>query len=591
MSALQVIVGLCPVVSAFLIRDLIDLLAHSDHADRGHVILLAALAGFAGILGTFTAEVASYVRFRLTSKIERAADSALVEAVVAQHGISHLEDPAYLDQLHLANQVSGPAVSGLVELLSETSRAGARMAGFVGAVAAIWPQALIGIALLLVPQYVLERWQKHQEGSLQRAMSSISRRRGIYKSLLTDVRAAREIRSFGLSAWLRQRLSQSLGDLQAAETVQMRRRAQVSLGVNSVGGLVAAAATVAAGIEVLNGRLTIGGFTLFVSAVMGIQLAASGMLTQVGVTGQSAAMYEDFLKVTERKPDLRDGAREAPVLSTSIELRDVWFRYTQDGPWVLAGVSFDIPAGTSLGLVGLNGAGKTTVIKLLCRFYDPQHGSILWNGVDIRELSVASLRRRIGVAFQDYMTYELSARENIGLGRIESIEDNDAVHRAVDVAQAGQVIASLPHGLDTMLTRNFAAGPDALLGVSLSGGQWQRVALARTLMRQDADLVILDEPSANLDAEAEYSIHERLRTWRQGKTSISISHRLNTIRDCDRIVVLSEGSVTESGNHADLMATKGDYARMFGIQASGYLDEQSDAVVLESVIGAGVPLA
>jgi ATP-binding cassette subfamily B protein len=224
-------------------------------------------------------------------------------------------------------------------------------------------------------------------------------------------------------------------------------------------------------------------------------------------------------------------------------------------------------------LVGPNGSGKSTVVKLLCRMYDPTRGAILWDGVDLRDMPVDDLRRRIGAVFQDYMEYDLSAAENIALGDVDATGDRHRIEAAADRAGIHDTLAGLPRGYDTVLSRQFGGGPDDAdpqTGVPLSGGQWQRVAFARSLLRDQCDLLVCDEPSAGLDAEAEHEVHTRLRRYRAGRTSLLVSHRLGAIRDADRIVVLHRGRVAQQGSHDGLLAEGGPYHRMFHLQAQGY---------------------
>jgi ATP-binding cassette subfamily B protein len=282
--------------------------------------------------------------------------------------------------------------------------------------------------------------------------------------------------------------------------------------------------------------------------------------------------------VVEAEPDLPVPARpvELPVLSQGIEFRDVWFRYGDEHPWVLRGLDLRIPAGVATGMVGLNGAGKSTIVKLLCRFYDPTRGSITWDGVDLRTVDAAQLRQRIGAVFQDFMEYDLTARENIALGDLSVLDDPERLHTAARRAGVHDLLSSLPRGYDTLLTRLFFGESDQgnpETGIRLSGGQWQRLALARAFLRDRGDLMILDEPSAGLDAEAEHELHTRLRQHRAGRTSVLVSHRLGSLRDADQIVVVVDGVVAEQGTHAVLLAAEGEYARLFRLQASGYQPE------------------
>ncbi len=314
---------------------------------------------------------------------------------------------------------------------------------------------------------------------------------------------------------------------------------------------------------------------MFVAAVAGVQGALATLALEVARTHQALLLLDHYLAVTTAGPDLPLAAapRPLPALSGGIELRDVWFRYSDAHPWILRGVSLRIPHGRSLALVGLNGAGKSTLVKLLCRFYDPTRGAILWDGVDLREVDVTAYRRRLSVVFQDYMHYDMTAAENIALGDLDALHDEQRLRAAAERAGIHQKLADLPHGYRTLLSRIFFTRPEgdgAHSGVMLSGGQWQRLALARAFLREGRDLMILDEPSAGLDAAAEHEVHAALCGHRGDRTGLLISHRLSAVRDADRIVVLKDGRVAEQGSHDALMALDGEYARLFTLQANGY---------------------
>jgi ATP-binding cassette subfamily B protein len=242
---------------------------------------------------------------------------------------------------------------------------------------------------------------------------------------------------------------------------------------------------------------------------------------------------------------------------------NVGFRYPGSEVWAVHNLSFTVPAGETLALVGENGAGKTTIVKLITRLYDPDEGRITIDGTDIREFSLAELRTHIGAIFQDFLRYSFSAADNIGVGRIEAAGDRDRIISAATQSLADPVIKKLPEGYDQMLGRTFAKGHD------LSGGEWQKLAIARAYMR-DAEIIILDEPTAALDARAEAEVFQRFKNLAEGTTAVLISHRFSTVRMADRIVVLADGRIEEAGTHAELMVNGGRYAELFELQASGY---------------------
>lgn len=273
----------------------------------------------------------------------------------------------------------------------------------------------------------------------------------------------------------------------------------------------------------------------------------------------------DFFALPERQ--LKGGTRAFPdKLRKGIEFRDVRFVYPGTDRVVLDGVSFTIPAGRCVALVGQNGAGKTTLVKLLTRLYEPSGGRILVDDVPIEEYDIDDLQRHMGVIFQDFIRYELPVRDNIGFGRVEARQDTERVAEAARAAGAEGIVESLPQKYDTMLGRHFEDGHQ------LSGGQWQKMALSRAFMRR-APVVVLDEPTAAIDAEAEAEIFTRLKEIARGATSLVIAHRFSTVRMADHIVVVENGKVIEHGVHQDLVRADGVYARLFRLQASGYLTE------------------
>jgi ATP-binding cassette subfamily B protein len=279
------------------------------------------------------------------------------------------------------------------------------------------------------------------------------------------------------------------------------------------------------------------------------------------------ALYlKDLLEFFEMEPSIRslNNALPAPrPIRDGFEFRNVGFAYPGSTHMVVENINFRLEAQEKIALIGENGAGKTTLVKLLARLYDPTAGQILLDGVDLREYQVEDLRKEIGVIFQDYMRYEMLAKENIGFGKIEDLDDRDRIETAAQKSMAFQVIGKLPGGYNQMIGRRFDGGVD------LSGGEWQKFALARAYMR-DAQLLILDEPTATLDARAEYEVFRRFAELTKGKMAVLISHRFSTVRMADRILVLQDGRIREQGTHGQLVALGGQYAELFELQAAGY---------------------
>ncbi|MEV6964050.1 ABC transporter ATP-binding protein, partial [Hamadaea sp. NPDC051192] len=315
--------------------------------------------------------------------------------------------------------------------------------------------------------------------------------------------------------------------------------------------------------------LSAGDVALTVAAIAAVQGGLAGCVSAAARLHTELGAYRHWRSVVDEPRPPTAGDHACPPLRQALEVRDLWFRYTLDGPWVLRGVNLRIEAGTSTGVVGANGAGKSTLVKLLCGMYEPTRGTITWDGVDLRAYDVDTVRRRMGAVFQTFMSYDLTAAENIGIGDLPALGDRVRVEQAARLADVDPAIRRLPDGYDTLLSRLYDDEGGA--GSYLSGGQWQRIAVARALMRSTADVLVLDEPSSGLDPEAEGRLNARIHGLRDGRTSVLISHRLSALRDADQIVVLEAGEIVERGRHAELDAAGGRYATLFRTQAAGYL--------------------
>ncbi|MEU4832117.1 ABC transporter ATP-binding protein [Streptosporangium sp. NPDC023615] len=575
---LSFVSGSLPVAGAWLTKLVIDALVAGAPLDA--LLPPAAGIGAVGLVAVVAPQVTQYLRAEMDREVGLVAQDRLFGAVERFAGLGRFENPHFLDRLRLAQQAGGMAPNQAVDGMLGVGRAAVTIAGFLGSLFLLAPLMTVLVLMSGVPTLIAEVALSRRRARMVWDVGPVERREIFYGQLLSSVEAAKEVRLFGIGSFLRKRMLADRRTVNAAKRAMDRREVLTQSGLGLLAAVVSAGGLLWAVAAARAGQISVGDVTMFVAAVASVQGALAALAGEVARSHQALLMFDHHLAVTMAEPDLPVPATPSalPPLRRGIELRDLWFRYSDDHPWVLRGVDLHIPAGKAVALVGLNGAGKSTLVKLLCRFYDPTRGSISWDGVDLREADVAELRRRIGAVFQDYMHYDMTAAENIGLGDLDVFGDLERVRAAARRAGIHEKLAGLPHGYDTLLTRMFfkeSDKEDPETGVVLSGGQWQRIALARAFLRDRRDLMILDEPSAGLDAEAEHDIHRSLRRHRATRTSLLISHRLGAVREADLIVVLSDGRIVERGDHAGLMATGGEYARLFTLQASGYRNEEA----------------
>ena len=316
----------------------------------------------------------------------------------------------------------------------------------------------------------------------------------------------------------------------------------------------------------MRGDFTNGDLTFLASSFRRLRQLLEGLLVGFSQIAGQALYLEDLFSFFEIEPEITSPENALAIpkpITRGFVFENVGFRYPDAETWALRGLDFELRAGEVLALVGENGAGKTTLVKLLARLYDPDEGRILLDGRDLREYDLDDLRANIGVIFQDFVRYHLTAGENIGVGQIEAMGDEDRIREAARRAMAEGVIEGLPMGYDQLIGRRFKTGVD------LSGGQWQKIAIARAYMR-DAQVMILDEPTAALDARSEFEVFQRFKELSDQRTAVLISHRFSSVRMADRILVLAEGRLEATGTHEQLMADGGRYAELFELQAAGY---------------------
>ncbi|MBO3744027.1 ABC transporter ATP-binding protein [Actinoplanes flavus] len=574
------IAGAVPVTVAWLTKTILDRI--TEPAPAGGLLILVVGLAVATMTGAMLPEVGQYLDAELIRRTQLAGQQELYAAIGRFDGLGRFEDPAFQDRLELAVNNGPPTPAQLVSNGLSLLQNAVTIVGFVAVLAGMAPWMAVVVTVAALPTLRAELALSRSRAKTMLQLGHASRRESFYAELISSVTAAKEVRLYGLSGLFGARMVAELRKINRRTRNLDLRELRVQTLLTALAATVAGGGLVWAVLAARAGDLSVGDIVVFTAAVAGVQGVLGSAINVLARTHQSLLTFIHYRDVVQAPPDLPTlpdrPVLPVPALRAGIEFRDVWFRYNPALPWVLRGASFTITAGEATALVGLNGAGKSTIVKLLCRFYDPTHGAVLWDGVDLRQFPVAELRQRIGAVFQDFMSYELSAAENIGLGNLPSLDDREAIAETARRAGCDAMVQRLPDGYDTLLTRFFATEDDSeAVGVMLSGGQWQRLALARAFTRAGCDLLILDEPSAGLDADAEHEIHTRLRVLREGATSLLISHRLSAVRDARTILVVTDGVVAEHGTHQDLMRAGGRYAHLFSLQASGYRDEPANA--------------
>ncbi|HEX7699070.1 MAG TPA: ABC transporter ATP-binding protein [Kofleriaceae bacterium] len=560
--------GLLPTAIAYISKRLIDAVVHAhgsaDAADRHTAIMwvgaeLGIVVFFALIqrtLGIFRSLIRQQLGQRINVEI-------LEKSLTLE--LTQFEDSELYDKMTRARREASSRPLSLVSQTFELGQSIVTLIGLGGLLAAFSPLALAILFVAAIPPFVSELKFSGDAFRLSRWRTPETREQLYLETVLAREDHAKEVKLFGLGSRFLKRYREIFDKLYAGDRKIAISRGLWGLALGALGNIAFYGMYLWIALSTIDGALTIGAMTMYVYVFRQGQSALSSALGDVG------GMYEDNLYLSNLyefldTPTMTPGgtATSGTLPGDGVRFEDVSFAYPGSNEVALEHVDLHIKPGSKLAIVGENGSGKTTLIKILTRLYEPTSGRVTLDGRDLREWEPTTLHRRIGVIFQDFVRYQLKVGENIGAGDDRAYQDRARWEVAAEEGLATPFIETMPAKFDTQLGKWFKDGRE------LSLGQWQKIALARSFMRKDADILVLDEPTASMDAEAEFKIFERFRELTQDRIAIVISHRFSTVRMADQIIVLDHGKIIERGSHDSLVAAKGRYATLFNLQAQGY---------------------
>jgi ATP-binding cassette subfamily B protein len=535
---------------------------HSGQLDTlGALLLLEfALAIGSDLLG----RAISYGDALLSELFTNVTSVRLMEHA-ATLDLEDFEDPDLQDKLDRARRQTMGRMNLMSQLFGQVQDA-ITVVSFAAGLLVFAPWLIVLLAIALVPAFVGEAHFNALGYSLNFAWTPERRQLEYVRQMGASVETAKEVKIFNLHRFLIAKYRELAEKFFRANRALARRRAAWGTLLAALGTLGYYVAYAYIAWRTVKGDFSIGDLTFLAGSFRRLRQLLEGLLVGFSQVAGQALYLDDLFSFFEIRPEIvspPDALAVPRPITRGFVFENVGFRYPDAEKWALRNLDFELRAGEVLALVGENGAGKTTLVKLLARLYDPDEGRILLDGRDLREYDLEDLRGNVGVIFQDFVRYHLTAGENIGVGQIDAMDDRERIREAARRAAADEVIEGLPQAYDQLIGRRFKTGVD------LSGGQWQKIAIARAYMR-DAQVMILDEPTAALDARSEFEVFQRFKELSHGKTAVLISHRFSSVRMADRILVLAEGRLEASGTHEQLLAQGGRYAELFELQAAGY---------------------
>jgi ATP-binding cassette subfamily B protein len=563
----RIVTSLLPLAALWITKLIIDgIVQVVSHQQPVRPLLwwLVAAEFAVAIFGSFLGRLVDYLDALLADKYTRHISIEVMKHAAELDLIAY-EDPVFYDRLERA-RVQATDRLGMIQSIGRLVQQVITAGSLSVSILLFSPWLLLLLVAGILPAFLGESHFAFLGYAKNFRQTPVRRELDYLRVLGGSREAAKELKLFGLKDFLLARFTR-LSDQIYGENVDLARRRLIA---GSFLSMIGTAGYYSAYVYVIwrtvTGSLTIGELTFLTGAIVQASSNIQLIFSTLSSIADQALFLTDLLAFFEMQPTIRSKPHALPAprpIVRGFEFRNVSFRYPGNSRMVVDHLDLQLRAGERVALIGENGEGKTTLVKLMTRLYDPVEGQILLDGVDLREYDLEDLYREIGVIFQDFMRYEMTARENVAIGRIDQVDNLPLLKSAAAQSMANEVIERLPRDYDQMLGRRFENGVD------LSGGEWQKVALARAYLR-DAQVLILDEPTAALDARSEFEVFQRFAELTAGKSALFISHRFSTVRMADRIIVLHKGRITEDGNHDALLNLGGLYAGMFEMQAASY---------------------
>lgn len=561
-----------PIASAWITKNIFDLLGtqitEQVTLQLGYLMWLLIGQALIAVVEGAMSPIASYLRAELSRHLSIKIQLKTYNKINSFHGIAYFENPEIYDTLRLAQQGAQFSSGSILQSLTTLIHSCFLLGSFLGILIMFSPLLVVCVLLAITPELYTQLKFGARRFGLTQTISQEQRQQMYFSYLLSNPSSIKEIRLFNLGKFLLDRVLAHFQQVHVLERAQQKYELRWQLGLNVLTKLTTSGAFIFIIIEAFRGNLSLGDITLFISAVSSIQNALKSLVFSIGGFNEGMlnySYYEDLMNLSEPL-ESPSSPRSLEPLMSCIEFRNVSFRYSQNHPWILKDINLIIPFEKRVALVGFNGAGKTTLVKLLTRMYDPTEGHILWDGVDIREFSPLEYRQKISAIFQDFIRYDLTVEENIGIGNNITNSRNgtsiNKIKQAAMLAGIHQKVEMLPLKYKTRLSLMFGNAPTS---VDLSGGEWRKIALARAYMRE-ADLLILDEPTSSLDPQAENEFVESIMQLVEERTILLISHRFSTVKAADTIAVLHNGKIIGSGSHSELMMYNTTYRQLYELQ-------------------------